>query len=292
MKIEQWLKINTLSLEGKTIAITGSTGELLQEVVTTLAKLNANFILLNRNEEKTKLQIEKLNTLCPHTKAEFIKCDLENFESVKTATEILKTKKVDILYLGAGAYNIKRFKTKLSYDNVFQINFISQYYIAKEMFPYLDSVNGKIVAVSSIAYNYSSIDESDIDFSTRKKHSKVYGNAKRFLTFSLHELLKSSNVEFSVVHPGVTLTPMTNHYPKFINGIVKLAIKIFFPSVKKASLSLVWGVFVKTNYHYWIGPKTLNVWGFPKVRIMKNISNEESGKIFKIAENIYENIEK
>ena len=290
MKISHWIKENTESLKGKTIAITGSTGGIAKFLVKTLASLEANFIFLNRNEEKTQQQIDDLLSLYPNIKIEFIKCDLADFNSVYSATKTLKQKHFDILYLCAGAYNIPRYKTKLLYDNVFQINFFSQYYIAKETLNQIKAVNGKIVAVSSIAHNYSKIDENDIDFSSRTKHSKVYGNAKRFLTFSLMELCKRESVNLSVVHPGLTLTEMTNHYPKAINWLVKLFIRLFCPNVKKASLSLIKGVFETTKYHEWIGPQFLQVYGKPKKVTLKTCSKQESEKIYEIAEEIYSNI--
>ena len=55
MKMVNWIKENTKSLKGKTIAITGSTGGIATCLVKTLASLEADFIFLNRNEEKTKL---------------------------------------------------------------------------------------------------------------------------------------------------------------------------------------------------------------------------------------------
>ena len=226
--------MNSFDLTNKTIAITGSTGAIAKHLVNQLAKLNANFIFLNRNKEKTEQQIQELLSINPNLNIEFIKCNLEDFESVKSATEILKQKTIDILYLCAGAYNVPRYKINLGYDNVFQINFLSQYYIAKELLNKLKSVNGKIVAVSSIAHNYSKLNIEDIDFSHIKKHSKVYGNAKRFLTFSLMELCKKESVNLSIVHPGLTLTEMTNHYPKAINWLVKLMIGAFCPNIKNS----------------------------------------------------------
>ena len=290
MNINKWIKINTCELTDKTLAITGSTGALANELVKTLAKLNANLVLLNRHKEKTDKQIKELLSINPNIKIEFIECDLEDFESVKSATEILKQKHIDILYLCAGAYYIPRRKTNLSYDNVFQINFISHYYIAKELLNSIKSNNGKIVAVSSIAHNYSKIDELDIDFSTKNKHSIVYGNAKRFLMFSLMEICKIEEVNLSIVHPGLTLTEMTNHYPKAINWLVKLFIGLFCPSVKKASLHLVKGVFENTDYHEWIGPLILQVYGKPKKIRLKTCSNQESKKIFETAEDVYNKI--
>lgn len=292
MKIKKCLENNTHDLTGKTIAITGSTGGLANFLVGNLAKLNANFVFINRSKEKTDEQIYNLLNLYPNLKLEFIQCDLSDFESVESATKILKTKDVDILYLCAGAYNIPRHQTSLNYDNVFQINFISQYYMAKELLNNIKSRNGKIIAVSSIAHNYSKLDENDIDFSSRKKHSKVYGNAKRFLTFSLMELCNKENVNLSVVHPGVTLTEMTNHYPKAINWLVKLFIGLFCPSGKKATLSLIKGVFDSTSYNEWIGPPIFQVYGKPKKIKLKTCNATESKKIFEIAENIYQDIKK
>ena len=292
MNIQKWLNGNTSNLKGKTVAITGSTGKIVGHVTKVLAGLDADLILLNRNKEKTENQIQELSSLYPNIKIEFIPCDLSNFDSVCSATEILKQKQVDVLFLSAGVYNIARFKTDLGYDNVFQTNFVSHYYIAKELINNIKSANGKIVAISSIAYNYSKHDETDIDFSTRKKHSQVYGNSKRFLTFSLMELCKKENVNLSVVHPGLTLTEMTNHYPKAINWLVKFFIGLFCPNVEKASLSLIKGVFENTTYHEWIGPPILKVYGKPKKIKLKSCTEIESNKIYKIAEDIYFNIKK
>lgn len=287
MNIDKWIKENTHNLNGKTIAITGSTGGIAKFLVKKLATLNANFIFLNRNKGKTQEQINELTLLYPNIKIEFIHCDLSNFESVKSATEKLKQKHIDILYLCAGIYNVPRHKTDLGFDNVFQTNFVSHYYIAKELLDNLKTSNGKIVAVSSIAHNYSKIDENDIDFSTRKKHSKVYGNAKRFLTFSLMELCENKKLNLSIVHPGLTLTEMTNHYPKAINWFVKLFIGLFCPSKEKASMALIKGIFDSTEYYEWIGPKFLNIWGKPQKSKLKTCSINESNRIIQIAEKIY-----
>lgn len=292
MNMEKWIKENTQDLKGKTIVITGSTGAITQKAVEVFAQLNANLIFLNRNKEKTQNQIETLHSLYPNVSIEFIPCDLANFKSVKSATKALKQKHIDLLFLAAGVYNVKRFKTDLGFDNVFQTNFFSHYYIVKELLENIKAVNGKIVAISSIAHNYSKFDLKDIDFSTRKQHSKVYGNAKRFLTFALMELCKIENVNLSVVHPGLTLTEMTNHYPKAINWIVKIFIGLFCPNIKKASLPLIKGAFDTTSYHEWIGPPICQVYGKPKKLKLKTCSETESKKIFELSEFIYSTIKK
>ena len=132
----------------------------------------------------------------------------------------------------------------------------------------------------------------DIDFSTYKKPSKIYGNSKRFLMFALFELFKNkTNASLAIVHPGITLTNMTNHYPKAINWLVKIGIKLFFPHPKKASLSIIKGTNISCDYHEWIGPKLFNVWGYPIKRKLTTCSEKESKEIYKIAEHIFSNLQ-
>ena len=56
---------------------------------------------------------------------------------------------------------------------------------------------------------------------------------------------------------------------------------------KKAALSMLYGCFEDTDYHYWIGPKLFNVWGYPKKKRLSTCKHAESEKICKIATEIY-----
>ena len=229
-----------------------------------------------------------INEKFPNVKLNYIELDLSSLQSVKSFINKVKETQIDVLICNAGVYNVPIKKLDSGFNNIFQINFLYQYYIIKKLLPSLrQNKNSKVIAVGSIAHNYSKIYVKDIDFSTYKKPSKIYGNSKRFLMFSLYELFKNEKTELSIVHPGITLTNMTNHYPKCINWLVKIGIKLFFPSPKKSVLNYLYGIFNNTFYHEWIGPKVLNIWGKPKKSILKTCSSQESEEIFKISENIY-----
>ena len=291
MNIQKWLNVNTTSLKNKTVAITGSTGGLGVEVCHHLASLGANFIFINRNLPRSNNLKHCLEEMYPNIKVDIVSADLSSFKSTKNAVKILKEKPIDYLILNAGIYAVPQIKTDTGFNNIFTTNFVSHYYMVKELLPNLKKHNGHIVCVGSIAHNYGKIDLNDIDFSTRKKHSKVYGNSKRFLMFSLMQLLKDeANVSLSIVHPGVTFTNITNHYPKFIYALIKYPMKILFPSPKKASLHIVKGLFTSTQINHWIGPKFLSVWGKPKINKLKTCKEDEQLKIFVNAENIYKNL--
>ena len=51
MTIDKWIKLNTHDLSGQTVAITGATGGIGIQVCKILSSLNANLILIDRNED-------------------------------------------------------------------------------------------------------------------------------------------------------------------------------------------------------------------------------------------------
>ncbi|MBR5473187.1 MAG: SDR family NAD(P)-dependent oxidoreductase [Clostridia bacterium] len=290
MKYLKWINKHCNSLCGKTVAISGATGGIGVEVCNYLAYLGADLICLDRNADKSNKLIENLKIKFPKLNAKHISVDLEDFDRVVNVTNQLKKLNIDYLILNAGAYKIPRHKCSTGFDNVFQINFVSPYYIARELMPYIKERGGRVIAVSSIAHNYSIIDVNDIDFSSRTASSKVYGNAKRYLTFALYGLF-DNNTTLSIVHPGITFTNITNHYPKLIFALIKHPMKIIFINRQKAALNLILGLFNGTKHNEWIGPNLFNVWGFPKKKKLITCSEQEANLIYKITENIFDNIE-
>ena len=289
MTTKSYLQSHTSSLVGKTVAITGSTGGLGRVWVEYLASLGASLILLDRNQARS----EALRDALIKTHGIPVRCigvDLEDMHAVQEATAALRSLPIDIFIHNAGAYKIPRKACQNGLNNVFQINFASPYYMIRELLPTLRARGGHVVAVGSIAHNYSRIDEKDVDFSTRRAPSKVYGNAKRHLMFSLLELFKSEHaVSLSIVHPGITLTNMTSHFPKPLFAVMKYPMKIIFMSPRRACLSLLYGVFEFCSHDEWIGPRIFHVWGLPKKQKLRTASPQERAEISLRAEQIYKN---
>lgn len=291
MTIKSYVKSNTESLSGKTVAVTGTTGGLGKELVRFLASLGANLILMDRNRGRSEALAKELCESFPDISVELITVDLADIESVKRATEELKLSEPDVFIHNAGAYSIPRCVTNAGFDNVFQINFVSPYYMIRELLPVLRKKRGRAVAVGSIAHNYSKIDENDIDFKTRKRASLVYGNAKRYLTYALHELFKDEKeASLAISHPGISFTNITAHYPKLIFAIIKHPMKLIFMKPKKACLSILKGVFEKCEYREWIGPRFFNVWGLPKKKRLNTASDAEIASIGKTADKIFKEL--
>ncbi len=275
MRIQFWLQAHTHSLSGKTVALTGSTGGLGSALCRHLAALGADLILLNRNPSKAAAQERTLKEEFPRLSIRHLVVDMEDMASVKQAVARLQTLPLDALILNAGAYDIPRHTCENGFDNVFTINFVSPYFMARELYETIRARGGKIVAVGSIAHRYSKTDRRDVDFAGRKQPSLVYGNAKRRLMVALWQLGDG----VTVAHPGITFTGITDHYPPLIFALIKHPMKILFPKTRQASLPILWGLFTDTAPGQWLGPALLDIWGAPKKKTLRSISVAEQADI-------------
>lgn len=284
--IKSFFKEHRGALNGKKIAVSGCTGGIGGWLCRYVAYLGGSLIMLDRNPIKAEALERKLKSEFPLADIQRISVDMQSIASVKAACEQLKAYECGVLIHNAGAYKIPREVTDCGYDNVFTINFISPYYITRQLKDSLD----RVVVVGSIAHNYSKSDESDIDFKTRKGSHLVYGNAKRYVMYSHFELFKNEPQKLAVTHPGISLTGITAHYPKWLYFFIKPLMRIVFMKPRFAAISILEGVFNYTEPYCWIGPWLFGIWGSPKKSRLNTAKPDEIGRISCTAEKIYNEI--
>lgn len=282
-----WFARHTHSLCGKRVAVCGATGGIGEELCRHLARLGAELWLCCRSEAKAQALMDALRKEYPAVVAHFVPLDLEDAASVERAAQLLSATPPHVLIHNAGAYAIPRHTTAQGVDNVFAINCLSPYVLTERLLAPMATVGGRVVVVGSIAHNYSKIDPADTDFATRTAASKVYGNAKRHLMLALYErFVDVKGVTLSVVHPGITFTNITAHYPKWLFSIIKHPMKIVFMSPRRAALSVLRGVFEPTAYGEWIGPRLFDVWGLPRKRKLRTFTRDEAKIAFDAVERL------
>ncbi len=289
MTTKSYFEKNIKNLSGKAIAISGATGGLGSSICRILAENGANVILIDRNREKQEALITSLKQNYPSITVDGLLADMEDINSVKRLADALSERPFHALILNAGAYSIPRRKASTGYDNVFTINFISPYYLVKALLPHIKKNNGRIIAVGSIAHNYSKIDENDIDFSCRTKPSLVYGNSKRYLMYSL-SCLANEGEPIIISHPGISFTGITAHYPKLIFAVIKYPMKLIFMKPTRACLSIVQGLFTTPKPFCWLGPRYFSIWGLPKISKLSSANEHEINFISDSAEKIYNDL--
>ncbi len=287
-RFSAWRQRHTASLQGKTVAITGSTGGLGQALCQELLALGASLILIDRNEQKQQVLMDTLQAAVPTAHIRGLIADLADRRTVDRAINALLADPPDIVILNAGAYSIPRHTCDTGYDNVFQINFLSPYIMIRRLLPALEARRGRIVVVGSIAHNYSRSDMTRVDFADCKAASKVYGNAKRWLMAATAALIpRHPQVAFSITHPGISFTGITAHYPPWLFAIIKHPMKVIFMRPANACRSILQGVFDSCQPDEWIGPRYFDVWGAPKKKRLRTISAAERAAIAATTEEIY-----
>ncbi|MBO4413906.1 MAG: SDR family NAD(P)-dependent oxidoreductase [Clostridia bacterium] len=270
-------------LTGRKIAVTGSTGGLGRALCRYIAMLGGELILLDRNAERSEEHAREL-------KREYgaavttVNTDLTSPASLKYAAGELKKLRPDCLILNGAVYAVPRFTCEGGFDNVFQTNFLSHYWLVNELMPLFEEIGGRVVAVGSIAYRYSKIRPDDTDFSKEKSSAKVYGNSKRYLMFSLYDLFRDERkATLSVAHPGISFTGITAHYPKWLFAIIKNPMKLIFMKPERACLPILRGIYEPCSDSEWIGPRFFDVWGGPKKKKLRDVKMEEKDEIARTA---------
>ncbi|MBQ7604386.1 MAG: SDR family NAD(P)-dependent oxidoreductase [Clostridia bacterium] len=279
MRSDTWIKKHAASLSGTKTAITGSTGGLGREICRYIARLGGDLILLDRNAERSGEHAREL-IRDYGIGVTTINTDLTSPVSLKSAADGLKIIRPDNLILNGAVYAVPRFTCEGGFDNVFQTNFLSHYYLVNELLPVLSETRGRVVAVGSVAYRYSKTRPDDVDFSGQKSSAKVYGNSKRYLMFSLYDLFgEEKGAALSVAHPGISFTGITAHYPKWLFAVIKNPMKLIFMKPKRACLSVIQGLFETCSDCEWIGPRFFDIWGLPKKRVLRDVSGQEKEEI-------------
>lgn len=130
-------------LNGKTVAITGTTSGTGYIVARTAVQKGADHVLLlNRPSDRATKAEESLKAEIKQgskTKIESIPCDLQDFESVKSAAATIKAKyqAIDVLCNNAGVMALEDKATKDGYDVQMQTNHLSHFLLTKELYPLL-----------------------------------------------------------------------------------------------------------------------------------------------------------
>ncbi|MBQ8682913.1 MAG: SDR family NAD(P)-dependent oxidoreductase [Clostridia bacterium] len=288
---EKWITANTADLKGKRIAVFGSTGGIGRELCRYILRLGGELILVNRNACKAEGLVGQLRKEFPAAPITGVTADLEDIVSVEAACRELLRLEVDAVIHNAGAYSIPRTRCSTGFDAVFQINFVSPYYITCRLAEHLAARRGRVVVVGSIAHNYAKTDPQDRTFATRRQASLAYGNAKRHLMYAAYGWAdKNPAVGMAVTHPGITFTNITAHYPPWLFVLIKHPMKWLFMPPRKAALNIIAGLFTDTPPGTWIGPRLFNVWGLPRKKTLCTASQEEQRAIIAYAETLYETL--
>jgi NAD(P)-dependent dehydrogenase (short-subunit alcohol dehydrogenase family) len=212
-RLGNWQSISSFDMRGKTVVITGPTSGLGEQVARQLAPTGANLVLVARNEEKCAGVIDELAPLCTGNKPVFVRAEMGDLESVRSACAAIQQQftQIDALIHNAGALLNTRQMSPQGIEQTVASHVVGPFLMTTLLLPLLNG--GRVVTVSSGGMYSSGLPAFDkgetLEMPTHKYGgSKQYAIAKRAqVTLTEMWAAREPRTEFVSMHPGWADTP-------------------------------------------------------------------------------------
>jgi len=195
--------IKDINLTGKNVIITGGNVGIGLETTKTLAAGGAHVIVLVRDLEKAKTNLEGLS----HVEIE--KLDLANPESIDAFAKKFNAsgKPLHLLINNAGIMWVPLRKDSRGIESQLAVNYLGHFQLTARLWPALKKANGaRVVNLSSFGHHFSSFHFDDPNFEQREYETLLgYGQSKtatNLFSVELDNRAKEFNVRSFSVHPG------------------------------------------------------------------------------------------
>jgi NAD(P)-dependent dehydrogenase (short-subunit alcohol dehydrogenase family) len=212
-RLGNWQPISSFDLRGKTVVITGPTSGLGEQVARQLALTGANLVLVARNEEKCARVINEIAPLCTGSKPVFVRAEMGDLESVRSACAAVQQQftHIDVLIHNAGALLNTRQVSPQGIEQTIASHVVGPFLMTTLLLPLMNG--GRVVTVSSGGMYSSGLPVFDkgetLEMPAHKYGgSKQYAIAKRAqVTLTEMWATRVPQTEFVSMHPGWADTP-------------------------------------------------------------------------------------
>jgi len=211
-----------MSMQGKTIVITGGTSGIGEVAAIQLAAQGARIVLVARDGERVRETMGKLSGSGHGS----VIADLSRISEMKRAAGEIAGE-VDVLVNNAGALFNTRQVTQDGLEKTFAVNHMAYFVVTNLLLPRLKA-GARIVSTASDAHKGARLDFDDLQSQKRYSGFSVYGRSKLCNILFNRELarrIEGTGVTANCLHPGFVATRFGDQS----GGIFQTAIKIAKP---------------------------------------------------------------
>jgi len=208
-----------MTLQGKTVLITGADRGIGSETTKALAKMGATIIMACLDLNDATPVYQNIKQESGNENIEMMQIDLASLSSIREFTRLFseKYKQLNVLINNAGVFCWKREETEDGFEKTIGINYLGHFLLTNLLLPLLTQTPGsRILNVSSNAYFQGKIDLNDLHLKKNYKGTKAYNSSKLAIvlfTQELAERLKDTDVVVNTLHPGHAATNIWNMWP-------------------------------------------------------------------------------
>ncbi|MEM7322126.1 MAG: SDR family NAD(P)-dependent oxidoreductase [Actinomycetota bacterium] len=222
MSAARWTAADIPDQSGRTAVVTGANSGLGLETARELARAGATVLLAVRSLDRGAAAVDDIRADQPDADLRLQELDLASLESIRTATEAIRSDldRIDLLINNAGVMYTPRQQTADGFEMQFGTNHFGHFAFTGQLLDLLLPVDGsRVVTVSSVGHRLRSrIDFDDLNAERGYNRMAAYGRSKLanlLFTYELQRRLSASDTSTVALaaHPGGSDSELTRHIP-------------------------------------------------------------------------------
>ena len=237
-------------MKGKRVLITGATNGIGKQAALDLLKMDAEVVIVGRNETKTRQVMTQLQAQSGSDAINMLVADLSSMDEVRRLAAEFRAiyNRLDVLLNNAGAFFSDFQVSADGYEMTFALNHLSYYLLTNLLLDNLlqtaeEQGEARIINVSSSAHRNATMrldnlrDESGFSFMNSYGASKLM-NVQ--FSYELARRLEGRAVAVNAVHPGLIDTGIGHNTGRLWSALFKIVQKLFAKSPEKGAETLVY----------------------------------------------------
>lgn len=195
--------IKGIDLKGKNVIVTGGNAGIGLETTKTLSTAGANMIVLARDVEKARINLEGIANV------EIENFDLSDPVSIDEFAKkfIASAKPLHLLINNAGIMWVPLRRDSRGFESQLATNHLGHFQLTARLWPALKKANGaRVINLSSYGHHYAPFNFEDPNFDNREYETLLgYGQSKtatNLFSLELDHRGTAFNVRSYAVHPG------------------------------------------------------------------------------------------
>jgi NAD(P)-dependent dehydrogenase (short-subunit alcohol dehydrogenase family) len=238
-----------MTMEGKTVLITGGNSGIGKETAVGLARVGASVVFTSRDAAKGAATASDVSERAGRVVV-WMQLDLASFASIRRFAADFRGRyeRLDVLVNNAGLIMQHRTETQDGFETTFGVNHIGHFLLTQLLLDRVkSSAPARIVNVASDAHRQarSGLDFDDLQSTKRYGGLAAYGKSKLaniLFTRELARRLEGTGVTANAVHPGTVATGFGQDGD--ITGIFALGFGLVLPFFKKPAKGAETSIYV------------------------------------------------
>jgi NAD(P)-dependent dehydrogenase (short-subunit alcohol dehydrogenase family) len=239
----------TLSLQGKTVLISGATSGIGLETASMLACKGANVSLIGPDHSTAQIAAGLVRHRAEQSQSksevQWFAADFSSQAQLRRLAEEIRDRheRLHVLINNAGAVNWHRKLTEDGIEATFAVNHLAHFLLTNLLLELLGrGAPSRVVNVSSNEHRNGTLDFDDLGFERGYTLLKAYGRSKLACVLFTRELAKrieGRGVTVHCVHPGRVATNIWYGAPRWAHPLLPLAKRLFMIPIEQGAQRVV-----------------------------------------------------